>query len=76
MAVTDGVAALQLGGIGDVLDLDGRSRTIVGLVENPSDLHAEFALTAPTDLDHAEAVTVLVGGTGAFDEVARTARVR
>jgi len=69
VAITDGVAALQLGGLGDVLDLDGRRRTIVGLVENPSDLHAEFALTSPTDLDDAATVTVLIGGTGAFDEV-------
>jgi putative ABC transport system permease protein len=44
------------------LNLDGRDRRVVGLVENPSDLGSEFALVPPTDRDLAEVVTILVGG--------------
>ena len=44
IAVTDGVAeALRLE-IGSTLALDGRRRTLVGIVENPSKLSDEFAL--------------------------------
>jgi putative ABC transport system permease protein len=60
VAVTDGVAeALRLE-IGSTLALDGRRRTVVGIVENPSKLSDEFALVSPSSAspDH---VDVLVG---------------
>lgn len=47
VAVTDHVATLFDLGIGDVFDLDGTDREVAGLVENPSDLHREFALVDP-----------------------------
>ena len=48
IAVTDGVAeSLQLE-IGSTLDLDGRRRTVVGIVENPAKLSDEFALISPS----------------------------
>ena len=62
IAVTDGVAETFQIGVGDTFDLDGPERTVVGLVENPSDLNAEFALVAPTDDESLESVTILVGG--------------
>ena len=68
-AVTDGVAATLRLAIGDAVDLDGRRRQVVGIVENPSDLNAEFVLAAPDDLAATDTVTVLIGGHGAFDEV-------
>jgi putative ABC transport system permease protein len=59
LAVTHGVAeALNLD-IGTTFDLEGQW-TVVGLVENPSDLGAEFALTAPSQLDAPEFLTILV----------------
>ena len=46
VAVTDGVAhSLQLD-IGSTLALDGRRRTVVGIVEDPSRLSDEFALVS------------------------------
>lgn len=48
VAVTDGVAdSLQLE-IGSTLALDGRRRTVVGIVENPRKLSDEFALVPPS----------------------------
>jgi putative ABC transport system permease protein len=44
VAVTDGVADLLALEIGDTLALDGRRRTVVGIVENPRHLTDEFAL--------------------------------
>jgi len=49
IAVTEGVAADQHVTIGDVLDLDGTARPVVGIVENPADLVDEFALVPPGD---------------------------
>ena len=69
VAITDGVAATLQVAIGDIVDLDGRARIVVGVIENPSDLDDEFALVAPSQLEDSEAVTLLIGGTGAFDEV-------
>jgi putative ABC transport system permease protein len=60
VALTDGVAATFQLGVGGRLTLDGRSRTVVGLVENPSDLGDEFALVSPAHADPAESVTILV----------------
>jgi putative ABC transport system permease protein len=70
VALTDGVAGLLQADVGGTVDLDGQPRTVVGLIENPSDLHEEFALVAATEIDAAESVTILIGGTGDFDEVA------
>ena len=46
--VTDGVAESLRLEIGSTLALDGRRRTVVGIVENPSKLSDEFALVAPS----------------------------
>ena len=59
VAVTDGVAeSLQLE-IGSTLALDGRRRTVVGIVENPSKLSDEFALVSPSSASP-EVVDLLV----------------
>ena len=62
VAVTDGVAESLRLEIGSTLALDGRPRTVVGIVENPSKLTDEFALVSPASAspDH---VDVLVGTT-------------
>lgn len=60
VAVTDGVAEKLGLAIGRPFALDGAEQTVVGLVENPSDLNAEFALVAPTAADRPESVTILV----------------
>jgi putative ABC transport system permease protein len=48
VAVTDGVAESLRLDIGSTLALDGRRRTVVGIVENPSKLSDEFALVSPS----------------------------
>ncbi len=48
VAVTDRVAALLGAEIGKTLALDGRPRTVVGIVENPLELSDEFALVSPS----------------------------
>jgi putative ABC transport system permease protein len=60
VAVTDGVADLLRLDIGSTLALDGRRRTVVGIVENPRKLSDEFALVAPSSAGAADSVTVLV----------------
>ena len=60
LAVTDAVAATFQTGVGGSFLLDGRPRTVVGLVENPGDFDDEFALVPPADVDPPTAVTVLV----------------
>lgn len=70
VALTDGVAELLQAEVGATVRIDQRARTVVGVVENPSDLTEEFALVDPTETGAAESVTILIGGTGAFDEVA------
>ena len=47
VAVTDGVAEFLRLEIGSTLALDGRRRTVVGIVENPRELSDEFALVSP-----------------------------
>lgn len=69
VAVTNGVVSTLQLSIGGRIGLDGQSRTVVGIVENPSDLDEEFVLAAPTTLDRATAHTLLIGGTGVFEEV-------
>ena len=60
VAVTDGVAALSGLAVGGVLDLDGTTRTVVGVVEDPSDLDDEFALVAPGTVVAPTSVTAFV----------------
>ncbi len=60
VAVTDGAAdALGLA-LGASHPLGAHDRTVVGLVENPSDLSDEFALVSPTDADAPESASLLV----------------
>jgi putative ABC transport system permease protein len=70
IAVTDGVATLLGLEIGKTLALDGRRRTVVGIVENPRELSDEFALVSPSSAGAPDSVTVLVeadsGETDAF----------
>jgi putative ABC transport system permease protein len=64
VAVSDGVAeSLQLR-IGSTLALDGRRRTVVGIVENPSKLSDEFALVSPSSA-RSDRVDVLVDASSA-----------
>ena len=50
IAVTDGVAESLRLEIGSTLALDGRRRTVVGIVEDPRKLSDEFALVAPSSV--------------------------
>ena len=59
VAVTDGVAESLRLQIGSTLALDGRRRTVVGVVENPRKLSDEFALVSPSSA-RPDRVTVLV----------------
>jgi putative ABC transport system permease protein len=60
VAVTNGVADSLRLEIGSTLALDGRRRTVVGIVENPSKLSDEFALVSPSSASP-ELVDVFVG---------------
>jgi putative ABC transport system permease protein len=60
VAVTDGVARLLRLELGSTLALDGRRRTVVGVVENPRGLSDEFALVLPSSAGAADYVNVLV----------------
>lgn len=60
VALTDGAAELLAAGIGDRVRLGGVQRTVVGRVENPSDLDDEFALAAPGQVATAKTLTLLV----------------
>jgi putative ABC transport system permease protein len=60
VAVTDGVATLLGLEIGKTLSLDGRRRSVVGIVENPRELSDEFALVSPSSAGALDTVTVLV----------------
>jgi putative ABC transport system permease protein len=60
VAVTDGVATLLGLELGETLALDGRRRTVVGVVENPRELSDEFALVSSSSAEAADTVTVLV----------------
>lgn len=61
VAITTWVVATVGTGIGDVIDLDGTPRTVVGIVENPNDLDDRFVLLAPSELDTSATVEMLVG---------------
>jgi putative ABC transport system permease protein len=60
VAATDHVADVFALDIGATFAVDGVDRTVVGLVENPSDLDDEFALVAPSAVGRAASVTILV----------------
>ncbi|MCU1360510.1 MAG: hypothetical protein JWN99_1799 [Ilumatobacteraceae bacterium] len=60
VAVTTDVAATFDLGIGSTFALDGVQRTVVGMVEDPSDLNDSFALVAPGSLATVDSVTMLV----------------
>ena len=60
VALTEGVAELLDVELGATLDLDGRRRAVVGIVENPRDLGDEFALVSPSSAGAPQNVTVLV----------------
>jgi putative ABC transport system permease protein len=60
VAITDGVATTLGLELGRTLALDGRRRTVVGIVENPGDLSDEFALVSPSSAGAPDHVTVLV----------------
>jgi putative ABC transport system permease protein len=72
VAITDGIADLFDVRIGASLALDGVSRPVVGIVENPGSLADEFVLVPPSRTGDADDVTILVD-TG--DDQARTFRV-
>jgi putative ABC transport system permease protein len=60
VAVTDWVATTLDAPIGSTIDLDGVTRRVVGLVENPSDLNDTFVLLPPSLLAQSDSVTMLV----------------
>ncbi|MGI8517995.1 MAG: FtsX-like permease family protein [Acidimicrobiia bacterium] len=60
VGVTDGVADTFQLSIGTSFTLDGAERIVVGLVENPSDLRADFVLMDPSHIGPPEQVTILV----------------
>jgi putative ABC transport system permease protein len=62
IALTDVVARTLTATVGTTVRLDGHTRTMVGLVENPADLTDEFAVVDPAGADPPQTVTVLVGG--------------
>ena len=61
-AVTDEVAALMRLRVGGQLTLADRTWSVVGVVENPHDLNAEFVLVSPAGADPPESVTILSMG--------------
>ena len=67
VAVTNGVAASLRLRMGSILALDGRRRTVVGIVENPSKLSDEFALISPSSA-RPDGVSVLVEANAASRE--------
>jgi putative ABC transport system permease protein len=72
VAVTDGVATLLRLEIGRTLALDGRRRTVVGIVENPRELSDDFALVTPSSAGAPETVTVYADADNeAFETFAR-----
>lgn len=61
-SVTDGVSETYGVGIGDGVEFGDQRLTVVGVVENPSDLNDEFALLAPSHPAPPEAMTILAEG--------------
>ncbi len=69
VAVTRGVADLFDVRTGGTMDVNGRARTVVGLVENPLRLDERFALVAPGQADPPARVTVHIPGVRSFESV-------
>ena len=63
VAITNGVADLFDVEVGSSFALDGTHRTVVGIVENPSNLDDEFALVAPASAELPDDVMILVDST-------------
>ena len=66
VAVTRHVARLFDLSLGDTWDVNGRARTVVGLVENPRSLDERFALVVPGQADPPTSVTVHIAGEHGF----------
>ena len=64
IAMTSGAAATFNVHIGDPFVANGRTRHVVGLVENPVNLSDEFALVAPGQADPPAQVTILFDASG------------
>ena len=64
-AVSDDVARALGLSAGSTVDLDGVKRTVVGTVENPSDLGDEFVLLPPSAIGTSTFVTMLVDASDA-----------
>jgi putative ABC transport system permease protein len=60
VAITDGIADTFDADIGATFALDGVQRTVVGVVENPSDLDDEFVLQPPSSLASPSSVSLFV----------------
>jgi putative ABC transport system permease protein len=73
VAVTDGAAELLRVEIGSTVALDGRRRTVVGIVENPRKLSDEFALVDPSSAGAPDHVTVLIHASRASIDAFRPA---
>ena len=65
VAVSDWVASTLGAKIGSTIDLDGVNRTIVGKVENPSDLADKFVLLPPSALAQSDEVVMIVSSSDA-----------
>ena len=65
VAVSDWVASTLGAKIGSTIDLDGMNRTIVGKVENPSDLADKFVLLPPSALAQSDEVVMIVSSSDA-----------
>ena len=74
VALTDGVAKLLSASVGERVDLGGRTRSVVGRVENPADLNDDFALV-PLDLSaKVDSVTLLVQASSVQPSADRASR--
>jgi putative ABC transport system permease protein len=69
-AVTSGLAELLGVRLGGTVALDGHSRRIVGIAENPSDLTDDFVLVAPSTLAPATVSVFFDGGGAGRQELA------
>ena len=67
VALTDRDASLLSAHIGERVELGGVTRTVVGTVENPTELDDEFALVAPDTNTPTESVRLLVDDGFAVD---------
>ena len=61
IALTGGAAEQFNARVGDHITVDGVSRTVVGMVENPRNLDDEFALVSPSTALAGSTLNVLVG---------------